>query len=147
MATGAFLDRAAPPATEELTAALGPARAWWHALDGWVHDTYGIAGEWNWSGKDSGWAVRYRRSGKSLLWLHPHPGAVKALVVVGPTVFDEAMELGLTPRVEASLRAAHPYPDGRWLFLAIESDAVVADLERLIALKSPPPRRPRRPAG
>ncbi len=58
-------------------------------------------------------------------------------------VFDEAMSLDLSPRIETALRDAHPYPDGRWLFLGVESDEEVVDLQRLIALKSPPPRRRR----
>ena len=143
MATGAFMNRVAAPADEEVRAVPGPAAAFSARLDGWVHETYGLRGEWTWSGKNSGWAMRYRRSGKSLLWLHPLPGAVKALVVVGPSVFDEAMALDLSPRVAAALRDAHPYPDGRWLFLGIESDREVVDLQRLIALKSPPPHRRR----
>ena len=143
MATGAFMDKSAAPTDEEVRAALGPAAAWWAALEGWVRETYGLAGEWKWSGRDSGWAMRYRRSGKSLLWLHPLPGTVKALVVVGPSLFDEAMSLDLSPRIETALRDAHPYPDGRFLFLGVESDEEVIDLQRLIALKSPPPRRRR----
>jgi len=43
----------------------------------------------------------------------------------------------------AAWDAARPYPDGRWLWLDVVDDRVVTDIERLVALKSPPPKRRR----
>jgi hypothetical protein len=143
-AVGAFMDRERPPTEPELAAALGPAAGPWTDIAAWVVTTYGIAGEWDFSGKETGWAMRFRRSGRSLLWLFPRPGSVRALVVVGPAIYGEARSLGLAPATADALRDAHAYPDGRWLYVTADSEAVVADIRRLVALKSPPPRRPRR---
>lgn len=144
MSVGAFLDTAAPPARAELERALGPALARWDRLVGWMGATYGLAGEPLFFGRDSGWSLRFRRSGRALLTLTPmDDGSVRALVVIGPSAWEAITAEPLSPPVRAAWEAAHPYPDGRWLWLSLADDAVVADVERLVALKSPPPRRPR----
>jgi hypothetical protein len=70
-------------------------------------------------------------------------GEVRALVVIGPTAWAKVGDADLSPAVRAAWDAAHPYPDGRWLWLPLTDAAVVADVQRLVALKSPPPKRPR----
>jgi hypothetical protein len=152
MSSGAFLDPTRPPPSRaELEAVLGPAIARWDRLTGWLAATYGIGGEPIHFGRDSGWSLRFRRGGRALLTLTPMAdGSLRALVVIGPTAWAAAADADLTAAVRAVWDAATPYPDGRWLWLPVTDDEVVADVERLVALKSPPPRRARSaavPAG
>lgn len=146
--TGAFLDESRPPTAEELVAAVGPAAARWRDLVEWLGTTYGVEGEPLYFGRDSGWCLRVRRSGRSLLTLLPHQGGFRVLVVVGPSVAEAvssslaAGELG--PTVAEAFTGARAYPDGRWLWLPIADDATADDVRRLVAIKSPPPRRVRR---
>jgi hypothetical protein len=145
MATrGRLLDRARVPSLEELAVAAGPGRPRWERLAAWVGATYGVVGEPLWSGRESGWVLRFRRSGRALLTLMPlESGGVRALVVIGPSAWAAVDGVELSERIRAEWASAHPYPDGRWLFPLVDDDAVEEDLERLIALKSPPPRRRR----
>jgi hypothetical protein len=142
-----FLDRTRAPSREQLASAVGAARERWERLDAWAADTYGVEGEAIYFGRDTGWSLRYRRGGRALFTLVPRPGAVAALVVVGPSAWERASAAQLSPRTRAAWDSAHPYPDGRWLWLDLDDDQVVADVEELIMLKSPPPRRVRRRLG
>jgi hypothetical protein len=148
MADGAFLDPASPPTRRALVEALGEGISTWDRLVGWMDATYGIDGEPIHFGRESGWSLRVRRSARALLTLTPMAdGSVRALVVIGPSAWDAVAGEPLSPTVRAAWGSAHPYPDGRWLWLPLTDGAVIADVERLVALKSPPPRRPRpRPA-
>lgn len=140
---GAFLDStAAPPSEGEIAAAVGPTWPLWQRLQAWVGATYGVSGEPLFTGREHGWALRFRRSGKALLTLAPRAeGGFRALVVIGPSHWDAVEALPLTPRVRATWTQAKPYPDGRWIFTEVPDGATVRDLEQLIALKSPPPKR------
>jgi hypothetical protein len=146
MAEAVFADETSPPTTEELLAAVGPARGLWLRLDGWARDTYGIVGEPLFFGRDSGWSVRYRRSGKALFTLIPREGAMAALVVIGPSLWAAVADLPLSISTRAVWDAARSYPDGRWLWLEVGDDAVAHDVGLLVSLKSPPPRRKRKVA-
>ena len=90
-----------------------------------------------------GWCLRYRRGGKALFTLIPCEAGFTALVVVGPHAWPDVATLGLSASTRAAWDAARPYPDGRWLWLDVVDDRVVTDIERLVALKSPPPKRRR----
>lgn len=146
--TGAFLDEAHPPSRGAWAVAVGPSAARWTGLVDWLMETYGVEGEPLFFGRESGWCLRVRRSGRSLLTLLPHDGGFRALVVVGPSVADAVSaaiargELGSS--VSRAFAGARAYPDGRWLWLPIEDDASAEAVRRLVAIKSPPPRRVRR---
>jgi hypothetical protein len=147
MAGGLFLERERPPERAGLVAGLGERIALWDRLAAWIEATYGIAPDPLFYGHDDGWVIRYRRSGKSLATLIPRRGAPSALVVVGPSVAERVGDLELQPRTRARFDAARAYPDGRWLTIDLETDADIDDIRALIALKSPPPRRPRPRVG
>jgi hypothetical protein len=144
MAAPPFLDPSNPPSRERLLAGLGPARDRWARLEDWAGERYGISGEPLFFGRDTGWSLRFRRSGRALFTLMPRDGAFRALVVIGPTAWADASAVELSPATRLAWETAHPYPDGRWLWLDVIDDTIVADIERLVELKSPPPRRPRR---
>ena len=141
---GALLDRETVPSVEDFAAACGHQRAWFDRLVRWLESTYGVVGEPLFAGRESGWTLRFRRSGRALLTLMPLAGgALRALVVVGPSAWEVVAGTKLSEPIRAAWAAAYPYPDGRWLWPIVDSDAVLEDIERLVALKSPPPRRAR----
>ena len=147
MPPAAFLDRSSEPDGDALRTALGPAYERWDRVTTWAFHAYGIEGETIWFGKDAGWSRRFRRGGRALFTLMPRIGAVAGLVVVGPSAWERAAAAELSARTREVWNAARPYPDGRWLVLDLDTDEAVADLECLVALKSPPPRRIRRRAS
>jgi hypothetical protein len=141
---GALLDRDAVPSVEDFAAACGDGRGWFDRLVRWLETTYGAIGEPLYAGRDTGWTLRFRRSGRSLLTLTPLAGGeLRALVIVGPSAWEAVAGAELSEPIRAAWAAASPYPDGRWLWPIVDSEAVLEDIERLVALKSPPPRRPR----
>jgi hypothetical protein len=143
---GALLDRDAVPSVEDFAAACGEQRGWFDRLVRWLETTYEAIGEPLYSGRESGWTLRFRRSGRALLTLMPlADGSLRVLVVVGPSAWAAVAGAGdaLSEPIRAAWAAAHPYPDGRWLWPIVDSEAVLEDVQRLVALKSPPPRRSR----
>jgi len=141
---GALLDRDAVPTVEDFAAACGDQRGWFDRLVRWLETTYGAVGEPLYSGRESGWTLRFRRSGKALLTLMPlADGELRVLVVVGPSAWQAVAGVELSEPIRAAWAAAYPYPDGRWLWPIVDSEAVLEDIQRLVALKSSPPPRPR----
>jgi hypothetical protein len=140
----AFLDRSSEADGDALRTVLGPANERWERISAWALRSYGIEGETIWFGKEAGWCRRFRRGGRALFTLMPRIGAVAALVVVGPSAWERAAAAELSARTREVWDAARPYPDGRWLVLDLDTDEAVADLECLVALKSPPPRHVRK---
>ena len=117
----------------------GPAVDKWLRLEAFALDTYGVIGEPVFEGH--AWSLRFRRGGKTLFTLMSNEAGFRALVVVGPSAWELASAARLSAYTREKWETARPYADGRWIWLTVTDDAVVADIETLVRLKSPPPRR------
>jgi hypothetical protein len=66
-----FGAKLAQPLASEIESVLGPALPLWTKLIGFIADNYQIAGDLSYGGKNYGWNLWYRKSGKALVSLYP----------------------------------------------------------------------------
>jgi hypothetical protein len=48
---------------------------------------------------------------------------------------EKAQGMKLSKNVQQAIARAHPYPEGRWLFISVESEKDLRDIQRLVALR------------
>ena len=142
MAPTVFMDPNHEPSPAEIAAALGPVATLWDSLTAYVEESYGVEPTYGRPSKRYGWDVKYRKGGRTLLSLTPDEGRFTALVVLGVAEAEAAHDLDLGEHVRTVFEGAEQLHDGRWLFVSVESECDVNDIEALLALK----RRPRRAA-
>jgi hypothetical protein len=126
------------PAEDEVDARLGRSRAAWKRLRGFLVDNYALEGEWAYYGRKSGWVLRYRKGGKALTTLTPYHGHFKVQIVLGRADYEAAREVPLGPETRNAIATAHPYHDGRWLFIPIKKIKDLEDIYALLLLKRKP---------
>lgn len=100
-------------------------------------------GEWLYGGAKHGWRLRFKKS-RSFCTLVPERGRMNVVIVFGGAERDkaEAVMTSLVSRVRDDYRAATTYHDGKWVLVNVDSDKVLADVERLLELKRrPQPKR------
>ena len=134
-----FMERDHQPTPEEIAEALGASAALWNRLTTFVADAYGIEPTFVPPSRNYGWDVKYRKGGKTLVSLTPDEGGFTALVVLGEKEAEAARELDLGTHLRKVFDEARQLRDGRWLFIKVESNRDVEDIEALLAAK----RRPR----
>jgi len=135
MAISYFVDKSHPPLTEEVDKALGAARPLWTQIVEYIAANYSMTGDMTYGGKNFGWNLWYRKSGKSLASLYPQENAFIAQVVLGREQVEKALALTLGENVRRVLNETPSLHDGRWLFIKITSETDVTDVEQLILLK------------
>jgi hypothetical protein len=138
MSVGIFTDKEHQPTREEVFGALGSQRLSWENLAQFIAANYGSQGDLRFYGKNYGWALRFRKGGKALLSLYPGQGSFTAQVVIGQSEVEKALSLSISDKVSKIIEDAHPFPEGRWLFIKVESEGDVKDIEQLITVKSRP---------
>ena len=143
MALSAFADRQRPPSIDEMVDVVGDKAALWRTAAHFMCTTYGCEGERKFYGKSYGWMLWFRVASKTLLALYPQQGAVTAQVTLGPALVDQALALPLGSAFRRAIEEAHPYPEGRWLFVPLQTDEELEDLKSLVLLKKSPPRTTR----
>jgi len=97
--------------------------------------------EWIFSGRKYGWWLRFKKS-KSFCGLIPEHNRLLIQIVFGAEERQKAEKVlsELSPGVREAYANATTYHDGKWLALGLDSDEVLADIERLLTVK----RKPRR---
>ncbi len=141
MTTGAFMDRAYQPTGDEVLGVLGDSRPRWEALTAFLAEAYHVSGELLYAGKKDGWAVRYKKGGKSLLWMYPQRGGFRALVVLGAEAAETALGTSVSDKTRKAIESAHAYHDGRWVCMSVESEQDAADVRQMLLAKAKPARK------
>lgn len=136
MGIGVFTDKKVRPTDEQVRAAIGPLLAAWDALVGSIRATYPADEDFRFMyGKNYGWALRFRIRNQLLTSLYPTAGGFTVQINLGPEAVERTPGMGLRAHVQAAIDRAHPFPEGRWIFIPIASADDRTDIERLLALR------------
>ena len=138
MSVGIFLDKEHRPTGKEIERAVGNRYGLFQTLVDFMKRGYQLEGEWNYGGKNYGWNVWFRRSGKTLLNLFPQDGFCVAQVVLGKEQIEKAKLLKLGKRVAEVFSNAPQFHDGRWLYAPVKTAKDAKDICVLVALKRKP---------
>ncbi len=137
MSIGLFTDKSRQPADAEVREAIGARLPLWQDLVRFIRETYPAQEDFKFLyGKTYGWALRFRVKGQVLTSLYPTQGGFTAQVNLSPEAVEQAQSEGLGRNVQRAIERANPYPEGRWLFVPVESEADVRDVQRLLALRA-----------
>ena len=139
MPIGLFTDKEYQPTEIAVWEALGSRRPLWEELTRFIADNYPIPGEWNFGGKNYGWNLWYRKSGKTLVTLYPQDRYFVAQIVLGKAEVEQALALQLGKNAGTVLAETPQLHDGRWLFIKVKTKRDVKDIQQLLQIK----RRPR----
>jgi hypothetical protein len=136
MAHGAFVDKTHKPTLEELPEVLGAKRPLWDDLDRFVADNFSAKSNFAFYGKNYGWAMRYKRAGKALLSMYPGKDSFTAQIVLAEAEAKRVFTSDLGANAKKAIEDAHSFPEGRWLFIKVESEKDLKDIKKLIFIKT-----------
>jgi hypothetical protein len=134
---GLFIDKGRRPTDAQLSEAIGPRIYLWQAIVRSVRERYAATEEFRFMyGKKYGWALRFRMGEKLLASLYPTQGGFTAQVILNRSALKIARNMKLGRHVQEAIARSHPYPEGRWLFIPIESKKGLRDFQRLMELRA-----------
>ena len=136
MSIGTFTDKKNQPSQDDVLAMIGPQVPLWHELIQFIRENYPSDEDFKFLyGKNYGWALRFRIRGQLLTSLFPTAGGFTAQVNLSPEAVEQALAMQPGKNIQDAIARANPYPEGRWLFIPIESADDVHDVKRLLALR------------
>lgn len=137
MSIGLFTDKNHQPTDTEVSEAVGPMLPAWQELVKYIRKNYPIQEDFKFLyGKTYGWALRFRIKEKLLTSLYPTQNGFTAQVILSPAAIEQAQLMKPGKNVQQAIAKAHPYPEGRWLFVSVESENDIPDIQILLALRS-----------
>ena len=97
-----------------------------------------MPGELTFGGKNYGWNIWYRQSGKTLVSLYPQQGYFVAQIVLGKDQVEKIFQLKLGKNVRTVFEQTPQLHDGRWLFVKVKTEKDVKDIQELLQVKKRP---------
>lgn len=136
MSIGLFTDKKRRPTDAEIRQAIGLKLSLWDVLIGYIREKYPAQEDFKFLyGKKYGWASRFRIKGQLLTSLYPTNGGFTVQINLSPNAIEKAQSMKLTKNVQLAIERAHPYPEGRWLFIPVESKSDLHSVQQLLALR------------
>ncbi len=148
MPIGCFVDKQHQPTEHEIRSAIGALLPLWDALVAHIRATYLCDEDWRFLyGKSYGWGLRFRARGQLLTNLYPADGGFAVQINLSPEGVEQARALAMGSGLPLAIARAHPYPEGRWLFIPVANGDDLCDVQALLGLRAQAKRIPRRDAG
>ncbi len=136
MIIGIFTDKEHRPTDAEIVEAVGSKWRLWEALIEHVRAGGRVQEELKFMyGPKYGWGLRFGIGGKLLTALYPASNGFTVQLILRPGAIEQAERSGCGRNVQEAITRARPYPEGRWLFIPVESQNDLRDVQYLLALK------------
>ena len=115
---------------------LGSRLRLWKALVEHLLATYHAQEDFKFCyGKKYGWALTFRTKGNLLTALYPSRDGFVVQIILNRLALKEAEALTLGDAALQAIARAKPYPEGKWLFIPVQKEHEVRDVQCLMALK------------
>jgi hypothetical protein len=139
MSVGVFTDKSHRPTEAEILEAIGPRLSTWEKLIHFLREKYRVKEEFKFLyGEKYGWGLRFGTKGKLLTSLYPVQGGFTVQIILRPKAVEKAQSMKVGRNVRKAIERAKPWPEGRWLFIPVESEKDFRDIQQLLALRVEP---------
>jgi len=136
MGVGFFTDIKKRPTEAEIQEVIGAKFPIWQELVRYIREKYPCQEDFRFLyGKNYGWGLRFRIKVQLLTSLYPGKDGFSVQVNLSPEAVERAFKMKLGQNARQAIERAFPYPEGRWVFIRIESEADAGDVRQLLALR------------
>ena len=132
MLENAFIGWTKAPTDEELSQALGAARAWWDDL---VRELALPEYEWHSYSAKYGWSMRAKKGKRNIAYCVPCKGVVEVAFLLGGKAISAAKEAKLSAAAVKMIDSAPKYPEGTMVRFAVKKKSDLALVKKLEAAK------------
>lgn len=136
MGLSLFTERKKKPNERQVRQAIGAKFPIWQELILFLCKKYPVMADFKFLyGQNYGWGLRFRIKSQLLTSLYPAEESFYAQVNLSPEGVEGALLMLLGTNARQAIERANPYPEGRWVFIRVESEADAEDVRRLLALR------------
>ncbi|UTB32168.1 MAG: DUF3788 domain-containing protein [Methanobacterium sp. ERen5] len=136
MSWGVFTDKEIKPSDKHVYQSLGGVKPLWDTIVSFVEAKYGVDGEFIFYGKNFGWALRYRKSGRVLIALYPGNEEYTVQIILNKTQIEEVLESNITLETRELIKRTTMIREGTWLYLKVDEERDLDEIKTLIIARS-----------
>ncbi len=135
-----LLNKGKKPSKEEIREFIGERLLFWQEIHQNIEENYDFTKELIFFTKKHGWAVRYRRKGRTMAYFFPEKGAYSILIILGKKEVEEVnlMKNKLNLQVKSVFDNTKQLHDGRWLWVRVLTKSDIDSFKVLLSAKIKP---------
>lgn len=136
MSKGIFTDKNYKPSIAEVYEQLGPTKKIWEQIISFIEKQGKSKAELKFYGKNYGWALRFTKSGKSLLALYPSQNGFTVQIILNSQQEAEALRQKIGTRIKKIIIGTPEIHEGKWLYIEMKDAQDLNDIENLIQVRA-----------
>jgi hypothetical protein len=131
MSRGVFADKEIKPSDNDIDQCLGQVKPLWDNLTCFVTDKYNVQGEFKFYGKNLGWALRYKKSGRVLIALYPGDGEYTVQIILNEEQVKNALSTDISTETRKIIAESRKFREGKWVYVTVPTTRL-EDIKSLI---------------
>jgi hypothetical protein len=135
-----LLNKGRKPDQHEIEKTIGNKLSYWLEIHQYIEKNYDFTQELVFFTKKYGWAIRYKRQGRTMSYFFPEQGAYSVLLILGKKESEEVnlMKDKLNEQVKLVFDNTEQLHDGRWLWIRVLTKSDVYSIKVLLSAKRKP---------
>ena len=114
---------------------VGKALNNWESLSQYLTEVLNLKGEFKFYGVNYGWALRYKKSGKSIVALYPDKDCFNFQIILNKKQVESALSQELGKGIVEVIRDKEYLHEGKWIYLNIDDTTKLMDIKKLINIR------------
>jgi hypothetical protein len=135
-----LLNKGRKPDQQEIENTIGERLSYWLEIHQYIEKNYDFTEELVFFTKKYGWAIRYKRQGRTMSYFFPEQGAYSVLLILSKKESEEVdlMKDKLNEQVKSVFDNTEQLHDGRWLWIRVLTKSDVDSIKVLLSTKRKP---------
>lgn len=136
MNIGAFTEKENKPDISEVLNILASKKLFWDVLVDYMINSLKAKAEWKFYGRNYGWALRFKKHGKSLAALYPSRNKLTIQVILDCNQVKEALEFAKCDVIRDAIIETEEICEGKWIYTEIEDEIILNEVKKLIDIRA-----------
>jgi hypothetical protein len=134
MSKGCFTDKNTKPDDVAVENALGTTYSQWNFLVNYLHDRK-VKGEYKFYGINYGWALRFTKSGRSIVAFYPGNNTFMMQVILNTKQVEAALVQLTNLSLLHVIHITESIHEGKWIYFPIDTTSDLQDIRTLIDIR------------
>ncbi len=135
MSIGIFTDKTCKPSVDDMFEAVSTSKANLKALLGIIEKEFKAKSEFKFYGKNYGWALNFKKSGKSLISIYPGDNMFTVQIILDKVQAAEAINANIAESIKTIISGTEEICEGKWIYIKIGPTSEVSDIETLLKIR------------
>lgn len=135
MSKGYYTNKSEKLTEEKINQIIGLGKSNWDILNRYLTDELKIKSEFKFYGVNYGWALRYNKSGKSIIALYPDKDGYMVQLILNKNQVNQALAQVTNQHIKKLINETETIHEGKWIYVKINDKTDLKDIFTLINIR------------